>query len=301
VSPRRTKTALALSMLAAALVTPTAAWSGVSPASARPVIDVQPGGAASAQAERLPRFNHVLLVIFENKNAGSILGNPAAPYFNRLAAGGATFTHSYAVTHPSQPNYLALFSGWTHGVDDDSCPHTFYSENQAAELIRAGYTFTSYSENLPSAGSKVCISGSYARRHAPWANFPNVPKHAQQPFGAFPSHYSRLPDVAWVVPNVCHDMHDCSIATGNSWLRAHLGGYAAWAKQNNSLLIVTFDEAHGSPSNQIATIFYGAHVKPGRYGVHVTHYGILRTIEDMYGVPRLGRAREAQAITSVWK
>jgi hypothetical protein len=279
---------------------PAAAPSGIGSAAAMPAYDRLPAGDSPGLAAKPPRFDHVLLVVFENKKQGSIIGNPDAPYFNQLADGGASFTHSYAVTHPSQPNYLALFSGSTQGIIDDSCPHTFPGNNQAAELIKAGFTFTSYSEDLPAAGSKVCLSGKYARKHAPWANFPNVPDADQQPDTSFPSDYSQLPDVSWVIPNLCDDMHDCSIALGDSWLESHLGGYAAWAKDNNSLLIITFDEDDRTAGNQIATIFYGAHVKVGSYGVHITHYSVLRTIEDMYGVPRLGQARDADTITNVW-
>jgi hypothetical protein len=195
---------------------------------------------------------------------------------------------------------VALFSGSTQGFIDDSCPHTFQVNNEAAELIKAGFTFTSFSEDLPAAGSKVCLSGEYARKHAPWTNFPNVPDEDQQPYTSFPSDFSQLLDVSWVIPNLCDDMHDCSIAVGDSWLESHLGSYAAWAKDNNSLLIVTFDEDDRTAGNQIATIFYGAHVKVGSYGVPITHYSVLRTIEDMYGVPHLGEARDATTITKVW-
>jgi phosphatidylinositol-3-phosphatase len=265
------------------------------------------GSTAAAGAEHsgpsaaeLPQFDHVVTVVFENKREGSIIGNPRAPYFNELAAGGASFTQSYAVTHPSQPNYVALFSGSTHGLTGDTCPHTFRADNEAHELIQAGYTFSGYSEGLPHAGSAVCTKGRYARKHAPWANFPDIPKSAQQPFTSFPSDYSALPDVSWVIPDLCDDMHDCSIAHGDAWLQSQLSAYAEWAKTNNSLLIVTFDEDDRTAGNQIATIFYGAHIAPGDYDEPITHYSVLRTIEDLYGVKHLGHARQATPITDVW-
>src|SRR5690348_18294140 len=96
-------------------------------------------GVASA-AGSVHRFDHVVIVVMENKNYGDIIGRPdEAPYLNSLAAGGAVFSNSFAVTHPSQPNYLALFSGSAQGVTGDDCPHTFTGvPNLGAELINAG-------------------------------------------------------------------------------------------------------------------------------------------------------------------
>lgn len=249
----------------------------------------------------VPRADHVVLVIFENERASQVIGNAAAPYINSLADSGANFTQSYAVTHPSQPNYIALFSGSTQGVTDDECTYSFDGNNQAHQLIAAGFTFASYSEGVPWSGSNVCKSGGYARKHAPWASFTNVPEQVQRSFTAFPSDYTKLPDVSWVVPNLCNDMHDCSVATGDQWLKAQLGDYARWAQDHSSLLIVTFDEDDRSGDNRIATIFRGADVRPGTYNERITHYNVLATLEDMYGLERLGNARTALPITDVWK
>ena len=96
-----------------------------------------------------------------------------------------------------------------------------------------------------------------------------------------------------MIPNLCHDMHDCSVATGDAWLRAHIGGYAGWAMRHDSLLIVTWDEDDGSQGNHIATIFAGQMVRPGRYAEPVTHYSVLATIEAAYALPRDGQAAAA--------
>ncbi|HEX4577635.1 MAG TPA: alkaline phosphatase family protein, partial [Edaphobacter sp.] len=97
------------------------------------------------------------------------------------------------------------------------------------------------------------------------------------------------------------DMHDGTIQQGDSWLQHHLLAYANWARSNNSLLIVTFDEDQGTTVNHIATIFVGAMVKPGKYGEYVNHYRLLRTLEDMYGVGHLGSSALVSPITDVWK
>ncbi|GAA1979630.1 alkaline phosphatase family protein [Kitasatospora viridis] len=254
---------------------------------------------ASAAGPALPRPDHVVVVMFENTSESSILGNSQAPYFNQLANTGANFTDSSAIEHPSQPNYLDLFSGSDEGVTDDSCPQTFSTDNEAAELAAKGLSFTGYAEDLPTDLS-TCTSGEYARKHVPWVNFTNVPASDSKPFSAFPTDYSQLPTVSWVIPNLCDDIHDCSIATGDTWLKNNLDGYVQWAKTHNSLLITTFDENDGTAGNQIATFFDGQPVKPGNYGEAIDHFSVLRTIEDMYGLSYAGAAAQATPITDVW-
>src|SRR6185369_4979677 len=126
-------------------------------------------------AAAVPRPDHIVLVMFENKKYSQINGSSSAPYFNSLAGQGAKFTKSHGVTHPSQPNYIALFSGSTQGVTSDSCPKSFNTPNLGNQLLAAGYKITAYSEDLPSVGYTGCSSGKYARKHAPWANFTNLP------------------------------------------------------------------------------------------------------------------------------
>jgi hypothetical protein len=263
-------------------------------------VSIGSGSAPAVAAAGVPRPDHVVVAVFENKKANSILGSSQAPYINSLANAGAKFTQSFAIEHPSEPNYLDLFSGANQGVTDDSCPHTFGTANEGAQLIAAGLSFTGYSEDLPSAGSTVCTSGGYARKHNPWVNFSNVPAASNQPFSAFPTDFTQLPTVSWVVPNLCNDMHDCTVATGDAWLQNHLDAYAQWAKTHNSLLIVTFDEDDGSAGNNIATLFYGQQVKTGTYTEHVDHFDMLRTLEDMYGLPYAGAAATSTPITDCW-
>lgn len=255
-----------------------------------------PAAAASA----LPRYSHVVVVVEENRMASSVLGNPDAPFINSLASGGALMTRSYAVAHPSQPNYLALFAGDTFGVDSNVCPLNLGdTPNLASALIAAGYSFGGFAEGLPAAGSPVCNADGYARKHAPWTNFTNVPASASKPMGAFTGDGS-LPTVSFVVPNLDNDMHDGSIAAGDSWLAAHLSGYAEWAKANNSLLIVTWDEDDSKADNQIATILYGSGVRPGSYDTPINHYSVLATVQEIYGLPKTGRAAATGPITGIW-
>jgi len=243
----------------------------------------------------------VVIVIEENHSFSSIIGSSSAPFINSLAQQGALFTQSFAVEHPSQPNYLDLFSGSNQGITDDSCPHTFSTLNLASELAAAGLTFTGFSEDLPSAGSTVCTSGAYARKHAPWVNFTNVPTSANQPFTSFPTDFTTLPTISIIDPNLNNDMHDGTIAQGDTWLQLHLNGYVQFAQTHNSLLIVTWDEDDSTSGNQVATIFVGPMVKQGQFAETINHFNVLRTLEDLYGLTHAGSAATAATISDVWK
>jgi len=255
---------------------------------------------------KIPRPDHVVIVVEENKSYTQIIGNTAAPYINALVKNGALFTQSFGVTHPSQPNYLALFSGTTHGITDDRCPLSLSGDNLATELLRKGLSFTIYSESMPSTGYTGCVSGHYARKHNPAANWSwrtTVPE-MNKPFDLFPSDYSKLPTVSIVVPNQLNDMHDgtpsSSIIRGDAWLREKLDSYVKWATTHNSLLILTWDEDNGSSGNHIATIFVGPMVMPGTHKTRVLHYHVLRTLIDMYELRPLGETQKVTAITDIW-
>jgi hypothetical protein len=309
----------------------------------------------------LPHPDHVIVVIMENHSFGQIIGSSAAPNINALAAEGATIVNaaadpiavtsgSHALRHPSQSNYLELFSGDHQGVLQDGRPGTsseplslplpFNTPNLGAALIASGLTFATYSESLPSVGfdgdsySTDPAKSQYERKHNPVANWQaadapanyHVPFSCNQPFSAFPTNaagYATMPTVAFVVPNQQNDMHDGSIAQGDAWLKTNiLDGYYQWAKNHNSLLIVTFDEdATNTLTNQIATIFAGALVKPGNYpetninppdarppdgfitptGTAMNHYNLLRTIEEMFGLAPLGGSVNTPAVTDVFR
>jgi phosphatidylinositol-3-phosphatase len=260
------------------------------------------GGTAHA-AGSVPTPDHVVVAVMENHAYTQIIGSSSAPYINSLKSGGAILTSSYAITHPSQPNYFALFSGATQGITDDGCytPGFSSAPNLASELTAAGKSWGSYNETLPSQGSTTCSSGKYARKHNPWFGFSNVPTSTAKTFAQFPTDYTTLPKVSFVTPNLCSDMHDCSVSTGDTWLKNNLGAYATWAKTHNSVLIVTFDEDNSLSGNKIATVLSGQPVKAGSTSsTKYNHYNVLRTIEDMYGTSHAGNAASASDITGIW-
>ena len=253
-------------------------------------------------AAAIPQPAHVVIVVEENRSESNIIGSKSTPFINALAANGANMAQSFAEAHPSEPNYLALFAGSTFGLTKDACPvNGGNTPNLGSELLAAGYTFIGYAESLPAVGSTACSAGKYARKHVPWANFSNVPPANSLPFSAFPmGNYANLPTVSFVIPNNDDNMHDGSVAQGDAWLSQQLSGYANWAVANNSLLIVTWDEDDGGPRNQIPTVIYGAHVQPGTYNEPISHYSVLSTLEQMYGLPKTGNAANAAPIATIW-
>jgi hypothetical protein len=261
----------------------------------------------------LPIPDHIVICVMENHGYSQVIGSTSAPFINSLASANASFGASYALTHPSQPNYLMLFSGSNQGVTNDNLPPgtPWATLNLGGSLINAGLTFAAYSQGLPSAGSTVTTSGQYARKHAPWVDWQGtgtneIPSVSNQPFTAFPVNYNTLPKVSFVIPDMDHDMHNgtdpATIAAGDNWLQTNLSAYIAWANSNNSLFILTFDEDENSAStNQIVTVFSGQMVQPGYYSTHTyNHYNILRTIEEMYSLPYAGASSTAQTITECW-
>ncbi|HVT61400.1 MAG TPA: alkaline phosphatase family protein [Thermoanaerobaculia bacterium] len=272
----------------------------------------------------LPVYDHVVIVVEENKDYEQIAGNPSAPYINRtLRIEGADLLQMYGEEHHSEGNYFWLFSGSNQNVgfsDKVPPPSSITASNLCAGLIAAGRFFKGYSEDLPDIGSTVEKSGHYARKHVPWISFSNPGSGTTGGQAAGSSvnlrfedflhtPYGDLPAVSFVIPNLVNDMHDgkpeASIPAGDKWLMEHLDGYYQWAKQNNSLLILTFDEndhaslfggltdpaaAQSAARNRILTVFAGAHIRQGAYaeGKGVTHVNVLRTLESMYGLERSG-------------
>jgi phosphatidylinositol-3-phosphatase len=254
-------------------------------------------------ASSLPTPSHIVIVMEENHSYSDIIGNTTdAPYFNELADEGALLTSSYAITHPSEPNYMALFAGDTFGLTADTCPVSEGdTANLGSELLAAGYTFDGYSEDLPSTGYTGCTDGLYARKHSPWINFSNVPSADSLPFSSFPTDYNDLPTVSFVIPNLDDDMHNGTIQEADTWLQDNMSAYATWAESNNSLLIVTWDEDDYTENNHIPTIIVGQPVTAGSEdSTTLDHYNVLATIEQMYGLAEVGSSDGASVISGIW-
>jgi phosphatidylinositol-3-phosphatase len=270
--------------------------------------------AGAVDNKSLPQPDHVVVVIFENHSFDQIIHSGHTPFIDSLAANGALFVNAFAVAHPSQPNYFALFSGSIQGVHDNN-KHSFAAPNLATALDAAHKTFVGYVE----PGSP--------REHNPWDSFNNA-RTVERNLSELPNDFTQLPTVAFVVPNLDHDMHgqhdgggwrswlryhlraipglnnemdEGLVRDGDTWLRDHLGSYAEWAKAHNSLLIVTFDEDDDHAGNHIPTIIFGAGIRPGRYAERITHYNLFSTLLAIYALAPFAEAVRNPPIYSIWQ
>lgn len=256
--------------------------------------------------ERPLPFRHVFIVILENTAASTA---EQQPYLKSLLAKGAYLSQHFGVTHPSQPNYIALVSGQTAGVKDDSVVER--DIRHLGDLLEAkGKSWRVYAEGYPGDCFTGAASGRYVRKHVPFLSFDNVRKtpercarivNADRLDGDIAA--GKLADVVLYVPDLDDDGHDTSPARADQWLQSRLGPYfAKKAFLKNRLVVVTFDEDDYTRDNRIYTVFLGSGVKPGsRTESRTDHYSVLRTVEEGLGLDDLGQAdANARAIDGIW-
>jgi hypothetical protein len=253
----------------------------------------------------VPAFAHVFLVLMENHDYDAVIGNADAPYINRtLAAAGTVFTQYGNIAHPSLPNYLALTGGDTFGVADDNNPpdNVQHARNIVDLLEGASRTWRAYMEDMP-AGGALRDAGPYTVHHDPFVYFSDIVSNPARSNRVVP--YAQLsrdlasaattPNFVWITPNLCNDMHDCDVSTGDQWLSRQVpsifGSQAC--RQSTCLLAVVWDEDEGS--GRIPVLLYGSSVRAGYASkINYNHYALLHTIEAAMRLPTL-TANDAQA------
>ena len=251
--------------------------------------------------------SHVVVIVMENKEAGAVLRSPAAPYLNGLIRRYGLATASYAVTHPSLPNYLALTSGSTQGVTSDCTSCHFGARNLVDELEAHSISWRGYFEGVPAPCFAGAGAGGYARKHNPFIYYDDVARSRQRcarlvGFGALASDLrgGTLPTFAWITPNLCDDTHDCAIAAGDRFLARTVPAILRELGPHG-FLVITYDEGATNAGccggvaagGRVATIVAGPDVRPGaRDPRPLDTYGILRTVEDALGVPALGASAD---------
>ncbi len=243
-------------------------------------------------ATPVPTFDHIVVVMEESHSFNQIVGDTTdAPYINNtLIGGGALLSNYFAISHPSEPNYLAIYAGSDFGITDDNF-HSSPDPTLDTVLASGGKSFTGFVEN-PDA----------KQAHNPWEFFPEG-TGAESDFSNFPTTtagFSSLPTVSFVIPNLQDDMHDGTIQQGDTWLQQNINAYAQWAVTHNSLLVVVWDEDDGTQHNQVPAIFYGANVNPGVYGTLYNHYDTLSTLVAGYGLTGPRNAAAAAPITDIF-
>jgi hypothetical protein len=237
-----------------------------------------------------------------------VVGSRAAPTFNAYGRRYARLTRYYGVTHPSLPNYLALVSGSTQGITT-SCTDCVVEAQSLADTIEAsGRTWKTYAEGLPAPGFLGPFKGRYAKKHNPFAYFRGIAEDPARRARIVPlSRLSpdvragALPNFSLVVPDLCHSMHDCSVSVGDAWLRGQIGKFMTLP---NTVVFVVFDEGSTSirGGGHTVALALGKAVRSGsRFTAVTSHYGILRTIEQAWGLPLLGHSAHVTPITGIWR
>ncbi len=269
--------------------------------------------AGRALAAPVPHQDHVIVVVMENKSYDQVR---TQPYTATLMAQGATLAQSYGVTHPSQPNYIALWAGDLLGVTVNTCPapgSPFMAENLGHACESAGLSWRAYSENLAVIGSAACSydgsasSGLYTRKHDPWTNFGDLDHTRERPYTdlAIDIANGQLPNLVFVIPNNCHNSHNsttagCGVPDADAWLAANLPAMRA-AVGPHGVVILTWDEDDSASNNHILTVFAGGDVMPGAVSNRtVNHYNLVRTICDALGLTPFAQAATAAPIDDIW-
>jgi len=246
---------------------------------------------------------HVMVIVEENRNRSEVIGASNMPYLNSLASKYGNTTKWNGVVHQSLPNYLALISGSTQGVTDDGCEYSFAGvPTIGSELSLAGISWKAYLEGLPEAGSEVCTSGEYAKKHNPFAYFPETNGPNVVPASQFQTDESsgQLPDFIFYVPDLINDGHDGTNEQVDNYLKGLLPAVLAsrWYAENGTI-IITWDESEGE--EVIATVVVHGSGSGQVLTTAGNHYGTLATIEDLYSVPLLGQAAGATTLAPLLK
>lgn len=239
---------------------------------------------------------HVFLIVMENHSAQEAL---TGPFTSALAAKYGVADNYHAVSHPSVPNYLALTSGSTWGFADDSY-HALPKQDLGTQLTSAGVTWRAYMEGLGDGG---CLNSPvpYDPGHNPFAFYGGACPSNVVPFTSFAGDLAgNTPRFSWITPDMCHDTHDCPVATGDDWLRQTVGQItqsSAW--KNDGVLFITWDEDDGSASNQVLTLVVAPGLGHRASNKRYDHYSLLAAIEDLMGVGRLGKSAQAQPMNDL--
>lgn len=269
--------------------------------------------AGPAASGVVPPHDRVVVVVMENKSYDQVR---TQPYTLSLMQQGATFTQSFGVAHPSQPNYIALWAASLLGVTNNNCPapgSPFTAENLGHACEAAGLTWRAYSENLAIAGSSACSydgsasSGLYTRKHEPWTQFANLNHLNERPYTDLAADLAanQLPNLSFIIPNNCHNSHNsttpgCGVPDADAWLAANLPAVLG-ALGPKGLLVLTWDEDDNLSNNHILTVFVGAQVLHGVSSAQtITHYTLVRMLSEALGLAPFGGAAGETSIANVW-
>jgi hypothetical protein len=244
-------------------------------------------------------YDHVVWIVMENHSFDQIIGSSDAPYINQLAGQHGLAANFYAESHPSLPNYIAMTSGGSQGISDDNDPDAHPLDVPSLFSLLPGGASRSLEESMPSNCYRS-DSGQYAVRHNPQAYYTNLGGDCAAynvPLGDPPDLSARF---TFVTPNLIHDMHDGTVADGDTWLSTFMPKVLSSPEYSagRTAVFLTWDEDGsilGTGDNHIPTLVIAPSVAPGtRVTDRLDHYAMLRATQEMLGVtPLLGSAAGA--------
>jgi phosphatidylinositol-3-phosphatase len=248
-------------------------------------------------------YDHVVWILMENHSYSQIIGSSSAPYINSVASECGLASDYLAISHPSLPNYIALTSGSTQGITDDNPPSSHPLNVPSIFSLLPGGGSRSLEESMPSNCDKT-DSGEYAVRHDPETYYTNLGSDCANfdvPLAASPDLSARF---TFVTPNLIDDMHDGTVAQGDTWLSGFLPKVLSSSQYQagRTAVFITWDEDDGSSGNRVATLVIAPSVVPGTVAsAAFNHYSLLRSTEEMLGVsPLLGNAATATDMRSAF-
>ncbi|MGZ4283289.1 MAG: alkaline phosphatase family protein [Solirubrobacteraceae bacterium] len=248
------------------------------------------------------KVTHVVWVLMENHGYGSIIGSSQAPYINQLANTYGLATNYFALSHPSLPNYIGLTSGGTQGISDDNDPSSHPLSVPSIFSQLPGGMSRSLQESMPSNCLKT-DSGQYLARHNPMAYYTNLGTDCSNydvPFGSSPDLSAAF---TFVTPNAIDDMHDGTIAQGDLFLSKYVPALMAtpqYQAGNTAIFIVWDEDEDTGGNNQVPLIVVSPSTNAVKISTSYNHYSLLRTTEDLLGLPALGGAASASPMESAF-
>jgi phosphatidylinositol-3-phosphatase len=308
------KTLLCLAAITLATLGPAAGAAAISPAAAAS----GPCGTAATPST----YRHVIWIWMENNSYSAIIGSSQAPYINSLARECGLATNYHNVSHPSLPNYL----GATAGLAGSQLPYLSYTDcnvswacnTSATSIFGQGETWKAYEESMPSNCDKS-DSGEYAVRHNPPPYFTSLANCATDdvPYSHLAPDLAAnaLPAFSFITPNLIDDMHDSTIATGDTWLANNLPTIlnSPEYQAGNTAVFITWDEGSGGypiedcdsntsdGSCHVATIVISPSTPAGTTSsTFFNHYSLLGTTEQMLGLPKLDQAANSATMTAAF-
>lgn len=285
----------------------------------------RPTSQAPSSISPIPGFDHIFVLVLENRSFTDVIGSPHMPRLNGLAKENTLLTQYTGIGHPSLPNYIAMISGDTQGIDKD-CKDCFVNAEMLADRLEAaGRNWKTYQEDMP----EPCFlgnAGKYVQKHNPFVYFDSIRLDSQRcaenvvALTALDADLASgsLPDFGLIVPNMCNNGHDCASAVADEWI----GGMVDTLRQSPAvqqtryLIVVTYDESAspkgvsgfvrrmtGQATERIATVLISSDVQTGfEDATPYNHYSLLKTILLAWDLPPLGHTADetVHAIRAPW-